>query len=516
MVLMQKVVFTPVLALLFSSSVLAVPLCADLPGTGTQEAASSSRSTTTENIRWRALMKDLEGDSNRFDRLLTAQESQLHNSLRKPERDYFLQLPPAVKGQLYRDATSLGVTGDAAQSASAINLATKAMKLRSESFLLREAVGPTVTLGYLGQSPDQLTVEDLLRRQVELTKLMDLRVRTPSSDSISLKNLYLQITKDAVMIRVGGTPLPGGLISVSGKDQGPLVIDRKRNCLREASAPADNQVDGKTKRLKHVFDPWGFPYVGFIAFPSRAADGALRVAGCTLFMVDRETALTAAHCLYAGNDRNKPRDLSDSSVRVFLPKKEGDLEFRRACYDTPVGATCPYFVGKVVAGRPIRPLSWNPTQPQSPPYPDVAVLRVNMNGHVPERFAKVDLSEAAADTITMSGYGATLIESERVGTALEVTWQEAFQESPAYYKWPQRNLGSGPEAGVCLGDSGGPILRGRRIGAKDEEHLVVGVVSYVQTDQGKKGMCPSSYGFAVALKSVRNDLCRVLPSGTGC
>ena len=302
--------------------------------------------------------------------------------------------------------------------------------------------------------------------------------RSPSDPSMirlpdALKGLK-DLNETKGMVAPGGHTQPGGLDGVPQGVPVALGVDAAGNaCVRPASG-ADWKLDDHTKQIARVWDPKGFRDVALLVkFDPHAAD---RFKTCTLTRVAQGFAVTAAHCVI-DSEVGQPialHDFASAAARtlVLTPRLDGTPTDILGCFDHP--QACGYYVSNPLARATLRSGTQWPSGSDAP-VPDVALLAVAFDPGAPTAISAL-AAQSGASRLTIAGYGHTDATRVHDWGDLLVGWQQTTTSVDDKELVWSVDIADG-QAGVCAGDSGGPVYLGDFAGLPGEAKRIGAIVS---------------------------------------
>jgi hypothetical protein len=261
-----------------------------------------------------------------------------------------------------------------------------------------------------------------------------------------------------------------------GSGVGPLGLPSKDSTKPSLHPGLGVEADNEEGRRPEKLDPIGFTDVVYIEFNGNACTGTL--------VTDRWIA-TAAHCVPTPTS---PAPIM-KSLRLYAPRQTAEAYL--ACVTAMIRTKryrepCVEFdEAKILNVRSHE--DYRPSTDTQRAQNDFALIEVDLPRSPYRRIARLDFESKMPQTITVAGYGLNAL-GDQVPRVLEVGWNSgklwAKPGEDFYYDHNEK-----AQSGVCFGDSGGPIFRERRMGAYDESHQLIAVVSSGRT----KVTCQDSY-----------------------
>ncbi len=276
---------------------------------------------------------------------------------------------------------------------------------------------------------------------------------------------------------------------------------------------------------KVIVDPVGFREAAFLVLnPTLEANGGVDVVRCSGFLINPDWLITARHCIGGPSDEKSSDstfaiddsliESQDNAGRGFvLVQKTGQTPDSYSRYSKCLDASkasivaidktgCPYFVGQVaeIHTPKERACEGDGVVPCRLVRPDIALVRVAWQKDLkPSRdmAARLLLDDparvrqlVAREGMTFAGFGVSFKDGTRQMLANELSplvvgFQRFKSEldlevatdglAPTYFEWNQ-NVATGD--GLCMGDSGGPIIAGFVRGHRNTRpHRVFALVS---------------------------------------
>lgn len=289
----------------------------------------------------------------------------------------------------------------------------------------------------------------------------------------SLKG-FLGLDQTKGMVAPGSGTRPGGLDGAPPGVPVALGVDAAGNtCLRPATG-ADWTLDNRTHQIARAWDPKGFRDVGLLVRFN--PDTSPHYDFCTLTRIAKGFAVTAAHCVIdsTAGAAIATRDYAAAARRslVLTPRLDGTALDIPGCFDHP--QSCGYFVSRPLGRATLRKGTVWPVDSPAP-VPDVALLAVAFDPAAPSVITSV-VAQQAAGRLTIAGYGHTDATPVNNWGDLLVGWQQSATSVDDQELVWSVDVADG-RAGVCTGDSGGPVYLGDFAGLPGESKRLGGVVS---------------------------------------